>query len=101
MDSGLFIYIIVRLALGALAAFFAIMLWSRTRDLAWMLIVIGTIAVYVETVFSILALFGVTGNSEITIGSMPLTAILLPNLPTIFFLSAFIVMVSRQYRKEK
>ena len=101
MDLGLLIYVITRLALGALAAFFAIMLWSRTRDIAWMLMVIGTIAVYIETVFSILELFGITGNYIITIGSMPFTAILLPNLPTGFFLSAFIVMVSRKYRNGK
>ena len=98
MDSGQVIYIISRLSLGALASFFAIMLWSKTRDVAWMLMVIGTIAVYVETVYAILNLFGISGGNIITIGSVPLISIILPCLPTVFFIAAFAVMVVRKYR---
>jgi hypothetical protein len=100
MDSGEIIYISSRLALGALTAFFAIMLWSRTRDAAWMLMVTGTLAAYVETIYSILEKFGITGEAVVTIGSVPLASILLPNLPTVFILSAFLVMVFRTYRKK-
>ena len=98
MDSGQIIYILTRLSLGALASFFAIMLWSKTRDVAWMLMVIGTIAAYVETVYSILNLFNISGGSFFTIGSVPLMSILLPSLPTLFFFCAFVVMVIRKYR---
>ena len=98
MDSGQIIYILSRLSLGALASFFAIMLWSKTRDVAWMLMVIGTIAAYVETVYSILNLFGISGGNFFTIGTVPLMAILLPSLPTLFFFAAFAVMVVRKYR---
>jgi hypothetical protein len=100
MDSGEIIYISSRLLLGALSAFFAIMLWSKIRDAAWMLMVIGSIAAYVETVYSILDMFGIIGTERITLGSVPLMAILLPNLPTIFFISAFLIMVIRKYRKQ-
>jgi len=99
MDSGQVIYIICRLGLGALASFFAIMLWSRTRDVAWMLMVIGTIAVYVETVYAILNLFGITGENILMIGSVPLVSIILPCLPMVFFIAAFAVMVVRKYRR--
>ena len=99
MDSGQVVYILSRLSLGALASFLAIMLWSKTRDVAWMLIVIGTIAAYVETVYSILNLFGVSGGRFFTIGSVPLMSILLPCLPVIFFIAAFAVMVIRKYRR--
>jgi hypothetical protein len=99
MDSGQVTYIISRLALGALASFFAIMLWSKTRDIAWMLMVIGTIAAYVETVYSILELFGITGDVVLSIGSVPLVSIVLPCLPTVFFIDAFAVMVVRKYRR--
>ena len=98
MDSGELLFIVSRLTTGALAAFFAIMLWSKTRDVAWMLIVIGTIAAYVETVYSILQLFGIAGT-QISIGSVPLAAILLPNLRTGFFIAAFVVMVVRKLRR--
>jgi len=99
MDSGQIVYILSRLSLGALASFFAIMLWSKTRDVAWMLMVIGTIAAYVETVYSILNLFGISGKAIFSIGSVPFMSILLPCLPTVFFVAAFVVMVIRKYRR--
>ena len=99
MDAGQEIYILSRLILGALASFFAIMLWSRTRDVAWMFMVIGTIASYVETVYSILKLFGINGGDVLVIGSVPLISIVLPSLPTVFFIAAFAVMVVRKYRR--
>jgi uncharacterized membrane protein len=99
MDAGEITFVVSRLVLGALASFFAIMLWSKTRDAAWMLMVIGTIAAYVETVYSILDLFGITEGDTFTIGSVPVAAILLPCLRTIFFIAAFLVMVIRKYGK--
>ena len=99
MDLGQTIYILSRLILGALASFFAIMLWSKTRDVAWMLMVIGTIAAYVETVYSILNIFGISGTNVLTIGSMSLMSILLPSLPTVFFIATLLVMVIRKYRR--
>lgn len=99
MDKGQLIYILGRLSLGALASFFAIMLWSKTRDIAWMLMVIGTIAAYVETVYSILVLLGISGYDTLSIGSMPIMSIVLPCLPTVFFIAALLVMVVRKYRR--
>jgi len=98
MDAGEVLFIVSRLTTGALAAFFAIMLWSKTRDIAWMLMVIGTIAAYVETVYSILSLLGLAGD-QLSIGSVPVAAILLPNLRTGFFIAAFVVMVFRKFRR--
>jgi hypothetical protein len=101
MDIGEVIYISSRLFLGALAAFFAIVLWSKTRDTAWMLMVIGTIVLYVEIVYSILNLFGIAEETGILIGSMPLVSLILPNLSIIFFIFAFMVMVVRKLRRQK
>jgi hypothetical protein len=99
MDSGQIIFISSRLILGALASFFAIMLWSKTRDVAWMLMVIGTIAAYIETVYSILDMFGISGGDRFLVGSVPAASIVLPCLRTAFFIIAFIVMVFRKYRR--
>ena len=100
MDLGQQIFIMSRLILGALAAFLAIMLWSRTRDTPWMLIVIGAIAAYGEVVYSILKHFGILGlEGGLSIGSMPIMSIFLSCLPLIFFCSALAVMVFRKYRR--
>jgi hypothetical protein len=98
MDAGQVVFISTRLILGALASFFAIMLWSKTRDAAWMLMVIGTIVAYIEIVYSILDIFGISGGNTLYIGSVPLAAILLPSLRMLFFIAAFLVMVIRRYR---
>ena len=99
MDSGQIVYILGRLVLGAVASFLAIMLWSRIRDAAWILVIIGTIVAYVETVYSILTLLGIASINVFTIGSMSLLSILLPCLSTLFFIAAFAVMVARKYRR--
>ena len=100
MDSGQVVFVYSRLILGALAAFLAIMLWSKTRDTAWMLIVIGTITAYIEIVYSILELLGITAHYGLFIGSVPLVAILLTALRMVFFIAAFLIMVVRQYRHQ-
>ena len=97
MEAGQNIIIISRLVLGALASFLAIMLWSRTRDAAWILVIIGTILAYVDTVYSILLRLGLVGVS-FNIGSISFLSILLPGLPTVFFIAALSVMVLRKYR---
>jgi uncharacterized membrane protein len=77
------------------------MLWSKTRDVAWMLMVIGTIAAYIEIVYSILGILGITEGDSLVIGSIPAASIVLPCLPMIFFIIAFAVMVFRKYRYKR
>jgi hypothetical protein len=99
MGTGEVIYIASRLILGALAAFFAIVLWSKTRDVAWMLMVVGAIAGYVETVYSILKTFGIVGEELFSFGAVSLISLILSNLPAIFFIAAFSVMIARKSRR--
>jgi hypothetical protein len=100
MDAGEVIYISSQLITGALASFFAIMLWSKTRDVAWMLIVIGAISAYVNTVYSILDYFGIIGDAVFSIGTIPFTSIVLPILPPIFLSIAFVIMIIRKTKKQ-
>ena len=98
MELGEIIGILSRLILGAVASFLAIMLWSKTRDSPWVLIIIGTIMAYVETVFSILKQFGLTATDFLSIGTVPILPIVLSCLPMVFFIAAFTVMVFRKIR---
>jgi len=99
MDTGQVVYILCRLILGALASFLAIMLWSKTRDAAWIFAIIGTIIAYAETVFSVLNLMGIGGGNILSGNSVFFMSILLTCLPTVFFIAAFAVMVARKYRR--
>ncbi len=90
------IMMLSRFVLGALATFLAIMVWSKTRDTAWMLIVVGTVAHYGEVVFSALESLGVVRLDVVRISGVAVFPLVLTNLPTIFFTVAFLVIVSRR-----
>jgi hypothetical protein len=96
MDTGQAIFMLSRLIIGALAVFFAIMLWSRTRDIAWILMIGGTIIAYGEVLYTVLNLFGISAALPM-VGSVPLLTIILSNAPVLFYISAFLVMVVRSY----
>ncbi len=85
----------IQLVVGAIATFLAILLWSRTRDAAWMLIVIGTIAHYGALVFSGLELLGLVSLDGLVVSGVPLGRVLISSLPMLFFIGAFIIMVAR------
>ena len=100
MDIAQVIYITSRLVFGAVAAFLAITLWSKTRDLSWMFMVAGAITMYIETIYSVLSVFGLVEGSAVSISSLSLSAsiltILLANLPVLCFIIAFFIMVKKK-----
>ena len=98
MDAGQAIYISSQLIFGALAAFLAILLWPKIRDSAWMLIIFGVIVAYIETVYSVLEIFGIAGNELIIFGSVPLISLALPVIRMSFFITAFAIMIYKQTR---
>ena len=98
MDSGLLIYSLGRLILGTAAAFLAILIWPKTRDAAWILVISGILAAYAEIVFSILVNIFPEDNF-IIIGNIPLVSMILSWLPIGFFISALVIMALRKYRK--
>jgi hypothetical protein len=96
MGTEQIILIASRFLLGAVATFLAILVWSRTRDSAWMLIVVGTVAHYGDVVFDALQLLGVVELDQLTIGGVAVFPLILTNLPMLFFSAAFLVIVLRR-----
>jgi hypothetical protein len=96
MSAGDTILLVSRLATAAVAAFLAILLWSRTRDLAWMLIVIGAISSYADILFDLLARLGLVEESRYSLFGLPVGRIILSNLPYLFLCSALVVMIHRK-----
>ena len=93
MGTEQIIILASRFTIGALATFLAILVWSRTRDAAWMLIVVGTVAHYGEVVFSALETLGLVRLDQVVIGGVALFPLILTNLPMLFFTLAFLVIV--------
>ncbi|MDR2444836.1 MAG: hypothetical protein LBD44_02710 [Spirochaetaceae bacterium] len=96
MDTGSLVLIVSRLLFSAVAAVFAIVTWSKTREAAWMLLVLSAISSYAETVYSILEMFGITKDFFPVIGSVPVATIIVSCLPSIFFIAAFWVFLAKR-----
>lgn len=90
------VMILSKLIVGSVATFLSIVLWSKTRDTAWMFIVLGTIVGYGEVVFVTLRSFGVVEASILMIGGISIFEIVLANLPVLFYSVAFIIMILRR-----
>jgi len=98
VDWGNTAYIICRLVLGAVSSFLAILLWSRTRDTAWILVIISAILSYVEIIYSLLNLFGIISESFLSDSAVFIISSCLSSMPTVFIIAAFTVMALRKYR---
>ncbi|OQY36170.1 MAG: hypothetical protein B6229_10610, partial [Spirochaetaceae bacterium 4572_7] len=58
MSNQLVIVMAIKLVIGFMAAFTSVMLWSKTRDGAWLSMVLGVVFLYLETLLEILDSFG-------------------------------------------
>jgi len=90
------IQMIISVGIGAVATFCAILLWPKTRDLAWMLIILGTIIYYGSIIFQVLEVFGVARIHAPTITVEAIIHASLANLPFVFYTVAFIIMIRRR-----
>ena len=96
MDIASFTQEASHLVLGAFATFCAILLWSRTRDLAWTFIIIGAIVSYADIVLATLRAFGILGEDLLRYRGVPVLQIALADLPLLFMGIGFLVAVSRR-----
>ena len=87
---------IIKLVLGGITCFFAIMIMSKTRKLSWMFIVIGFLLSYAALVFEQMVNLGVLTNGNIFIFGIPLTTLICTFVPSIFFLLAFIFKLNKK-----
>ena len=96
MEINDVLLMLVRLGAGAIATFLAILLWSKTRDIAWVLVVMGVLVTYAEIVLDTLERFGIVSDQIYLVNGFPLVKILLANLPLVFISIAFAVVIARK-----
>lgn len=94
LSTGEILLLLTKLGVGAIATFLAILLWSNTRDTAWMLVVMGTIVRYGAIMYGAFESLGVAPGVPDLFG-LPVIRLLLDNLPTVLFALAFGVMLVR------
>jgi hypothetical protein len=91
--------LIIRIVVGSVAAFAAIMLWARTRDTAWMLVIIAVILEYVNILFTAFQRFGFISKSFLVLGRLELGRIILENFPSVFLAVGLIIVLFRNRYK--
>ena len=96
MISSEILFYIIKLALGGIAAFLAIMLWSRTRDAAWMCIVAGAVTGYAGMVYELLEKLGIILAGTVQLHGIPVSSLLFALVPGLFIILGFILMLVRK-----
>ena len=87
MSQSEMILFAVKLILGGITALTAVMLYSKTKDGAWICMVAGFIFAYAESVYTLLIDLGIR---------IPFTSLLFTVLPWTFFILAFSIMLTRK-----
>lgn len=91
-----FILVLTKLILGAVATFLAILVWSRTREASWVLVVGGVIAAYAGIVYAALRTFGILAEDALLVSGIPVAELIAQNLPTLLFIGGFAVYLVRR-----
>lgn len=86
---------IIKLVLGGIAAFLAILVWSKTRDGAWFFLVSGTIIAYCGIVYDMLKSFGIITRTFYLVLGIPIIDLCFIVVPSVFYIIGFIVMIAK------
>ncbi len=87
-----FWFFLIRLIIGGAASFFAIFYLSKTRELAWIFIIMGTLSLYAYILFDTLHTLQIVSFDFYVLGirSFDIFSIILSNLSLIFIALGFI-----------
>ena len=87
---------LIKLITGGIVAFLAILIMSKTRDAAWMSLVGGFILSSAALIYELLIQLGVLTHTKFLVAGIPLTSLLCAVIPSIFFITAFILMLLKK-----
>ncbi len=91
------VLVMVRVVLGFMAAFLSILVWSKTREYAWLLMTAAILLDYVGVLFEALTLVGITAWDS-GIAGVSLLGLLFQGGPFLLFGAAFIGFLWQQRR---
>lgn len=87
---------IIKLVLGGIAAFLAIFVMSKTRDASWMFLVAGFLFDYAALVVDLMTELGIFAVDFVLIAGMPLVSLLSAIIPSVMFITAFIIKLCKK-----
>lgn len=95
LSNQLVIVMAIKLVIGFMAAFTSVMLWSKTRDGAWLSMVLGVVFLYLETLLEILDSFGFIIYKSFNFGEIEILPLLFNVLPFLFFTLGLVIFLLR------
>ena len=90
--------VFVRMICSFLAAFPAIALWSRTRNPAWMFVVLGALFFFIDALYGTLVLLGLATYALPFWPELPLLRSVLAGLPHLLLSTGFLIFLARNRR---
>lgn len=96
MQNSEIILYIIKLVLGGITAFLAVSLWSKTKDAAWICLVLGFVISYAGIVYQMILDFGLLFFEKLVIFGIPIFTLIFTILPSLLFIIAFILMICKK-----
>ena len=96
MSVSSMVLCIIKLIVGGAATFLAILVWSKTRDGAWMSVLGGVIISYAGTIYQVLLDLRIVYIDKVQLFGLPLTSLIFSIVPQALFITAFIIMLKRK-----
>lgn len=82
--------LLVKVVLGALASFLAIIAWTRAGSAAWVFIVASVLAHYAGVLYAALRLFGLLAGPELLVAGYPIGSLISENLSIVLVVAALV-----------
>lgn len=93
------IVLLVKMITGFAATVSAVVLWSKTREAAWLFIVTGTVFLYGEVIIQVLELYGLTDLYLVSLYGIPVVSMIFALFPFLFFTAGFLVFLFSRRRR--
>lgn len=94
MSDQLVIAISLKLLVGFFASFISIILWSKTRDGAWLTMVLGVVFLYIGLLMDILEKFGFITVGPL-FGEIEILPLIFQTAPFLFFGIGMLIFLIR------
>lgn len=88
MNPQLLLFII-KLILGGLVSFLSIMIMSKTREVYWMMLVIGFLTSYAALLYDLIVELGLFATPKLCLLGIPVPTFIFAIVPSFFFILAF------------
>lgn len=88
MNPQLLLFII-KLILGGLVSFLSIMIMSKTREVYWMMLVIGFLTSYAALLYDLIVELGLFATPKLCFLGIPVPTLIFAIVPSFFFILAF------------